>query len=90
MIEQGDDSIAQFYVSRTRSLKRATDWTYGFAELARGQREAIAASTRLSNPGCYPTGFLALVRPLVEAPFEAIQDLAVVASPCPRRRRSSA
>ena len=43
------------------------DWTYGFAEMASGQREAIAGSTRVSNPGCYPTGFIGLVRPLVSA-----------------------
>ena len=42
-------------------------WTYGFAELARGQRELIRSSRRISNPGCYPTGFLALTRPLVDA-----------------------
>ncbi len=39
-------------------------WVYGFAELRPGQREAIAGATRVSNPGCYPTGFLALVAPL--------------------------
>ncbi|WP_439470986.1 N-acetyl-gamma-glutamyl-phosphate reductase [Brevundimonas sp.] len=43
------------------------DWTYGFAEMAPGQRQAIAGSTRVSNPGCYPTGFIGLVRPLVSA-----------------------
>lgn len=43
------------------------DWVYGFAEMGEGQREAIAASTRVSNPGCYPTGFIALMRPLVKA-----------------------
>jgi N-acetyl-gamma-glutamyl-phosphate reductase len=32
-----------------------------------GQRAAIAASTRVSNPGCYPTGFIGLMRPLVKA-----------------------
>lgn len=42
-------------------------WTYGFAEMAPGQREKIGASTRVSNPGCYPTGFIGLVRPLVSA-----------------------
>jgi len=42
-------------------------WTYGFAEMAAGQRAAIAASTRVSNPGCYPTGFIGLMRPLVRA-----------------------
>jgi len=42
-------------------------WTYGFAEMDAGQRAAIAASTRVSNPGCYPTGFIGLMRPLVWA-----------------------
>jgi N-acetyl-gamma-glutamyl-phosphate reductase len=45
----------------------ADGWTYGFAEMDAGQRAKIAASKRVSNPGCYPTGFIALVRPLVEA-----------------------
>jgi len=43
------------------------DWTYGFPEMAAGQRDWIRGSKRISNPGCYPTGFIALVRPLVEA-----------------------
>jgi len=42
-------------------------WAYGFPEMAKDQRAKIAAATRVSNPGCYPTGFIALVRPLVEA-----------------------
>lgn len=42
-------------------------WTYGFAEMAPGQRGKIAGATRVSNPGCYPTGFIGLVRPLVSA-----------------------
>jgi N-acetyl-gamma-glutamyl-phosphate reductase len=41
-------------------------WTYGLPEMSGGQRDAIAASHRISNPGCWPTGFIALVRPLVE------------------------
>ncbi|ESQ82904.1 N-acetyl-gamma-glutamyl-phosphate reductase [Asticcacaulis sp. AC466] len=43
------------------------DWTYGFAEMAKGQRDEIRASKRITNPGCYATGFIALVRPLAEA-----------------------
>lgn len=43
------------------------EWTYGFPEMARGQREDIKVSKRISNPGCYPTGLIALMRPLVEA-----------------------
>ena len=43
------------------------DWVYGFPELAPGQRFAIAKAHRVSNPGCYPTGFLAAMKPLVAA-----------------------
>src|SRR6187402_347880 len=42
-------------------------WTYGFPELEPGARAQVAAASRVSNPGCYPTGFLALIRPLVRA-----------------------
>ena len=42
-------------------------WTYGFAEMTKGQRAAIAGAKRISNPGCYPTGAVGLIRPLVEA-----------------------
>ena len=42
-------------------------WTYGFAEMTAEHREKIAGATRVSNPGCYPTGFIGLVRPLVSA-----------------------
>src|SRR5262249_50316926 len=45
----------------------AKDWVYGFPELEPGQRARIAGAKRVSNPGCWPTGFLALVRPLVRA-----------------------
>ncbi len=45
----------------------APDWTYGFAEMAKGQAEAIASARKVSNPGCYSTGAIALVRPLVDA-----------------------
>jgi N-acetyl-gamma-glutamyl-phosphate reductase len=43
------------------------DWVYGFPEMSRGQAGAIAQARRVSNPGCYPTGAIALLRPLVEA-----------------------
>jgi len=42
-------------------------WTYGFPESAPGQREAIAASSRVTNPGCWSTGAIALLTPLVRA-----------------------
>jgi N-acetyl-gamma-glutamyl-phosphate reductase len=43
------------------------DWTYGFPEMAPGQAEQIANARRVTNPGCYPTGAVGLLRPLVQA-----------------------
>jgi len=45
----------------------AEGWVFGFPELAQGQREAIVKADRVSNPGCYATGAIALLRPLVDA-----------------------
>ena len=42
-------------------------WTYGFPEMAPGQDDRIAAAHRVANPGCYPTGAIGLLRPLVDA-----------------------
>src|SRR4051812_33816655 len=44
----------------------APGWVYGFAELAPEQRDAIAGAKKVANPGCYPTGAIALLRPLIE------------------------
>jgi N-acetyl-gamma-glutamyl-phosphate reductase len=45
----------------------APGWVYGFAELAPGHADRIANANRVANPGCYPTGAIALLRPLVDA-----------------------
>jgi len=45
----------------------APDWVYGFGELTKGQKNRIANAQYVANPGCYPTGALALLRPLREA-----------------------
>lgn len=45
----------------------APGWVYGFPELARGQADAVREAKLVSNPGCYPTGAIALLRPLVDA-----------------------
>jgi N-acetyl-gamma-glutamyl-phosphate reductase len=45
----------------------APGWAYGFPELAAGQAEAVAAASKVSNPGCHATGAIALLRPLVDA-----------------------
>ena len=45
----------------------APGWTYGFPELTPDQADKIRAARKVSNPGCYPTGAVALLRPLVDA-----------------------
>lgn len=45
----------------------ADGWTFGFPEMDAGQRDAIAAATYVSNPGCWSTCAIALIRPLVQA-----------------------
>jgi N-acetyl-gamma-glutamyl-phosphate reductase len=65
------EAVAMIANDRTRVIDASTahrvdpDWIYGFAEYRKGQRAAIAAARFVSNPGCYPTGFLGLVAPLV-------------------------
>ena len=52
-------------VDASTAHRVAPHWTYGFPEIV--GRDVVAASSRVSNPGCYPTGFLGLVTPLVRA-----------------------
>ncbi|MEP6011527.1 MAG: N-acetyl-gamma-glutamyl-phosphate reductase, partial [Parasphingorhabdus sp.] len=52
-------------IDASSAHRTADEWVYGFAEFREGQREAIANARFVSNPGCYPTGFLALIAPLI-------------------------
>lgn len=54
-------------VDASTAHRVAQGWTYGFAELDHAQRSKIMKAQRVANPGCYPTGAIALIRPLVEA-----------------------
>ncbi|MGL4728665.1 MAG: N-acetyl-gamma-glutamyl-phosphate reductase [Bosea sp. (in: a-proteobacteria)] len=54
-------------IDASTAHRTAPGWTYGFPELTKGHAKAVAKATRVSNPGCYPTGGIALIRPLVEA-----------------------
>lgn len=63
-LAEGVDAVI---IDASTAHRTAPGWTYGFPEMSDGQRAAIAASERISNPGCYPTGFIAIVRPLVHA-----------------------
>jgi N-acetyl-gamma-glutamyl-phosphate reductase len=67
------EAVAMTTSAATRIIDASTafridpDWAYGFAEFRTGQRERIASARLVSNPGCYPTGFLGLIAPLVAA-----------------------
>ncbi|HEY4067126.1 MAG TPA: N-acetyl-gamma-glutamyl-phosphate reductase [Burkholderiaceae bacterium] len=71
--EAAREAVASIRNPRVRvidaSSAHRTDaqWVYGFPEMAPGQSGRIAQARRVSNPGCYPTGAIALLRPLVEA-----------------------
>ena len=54
-------------VDASTAHRVAKGWVYGFAELDHGQADAIRKATRVANPGCYPTGAIALIRPLIDA-----------------------
>lgn len=52
-------------IDASSAHRTAPGWAYGLPELVDGQRSLIRASRFISNPGCYPTGFIALLAPLV-------------------------
>jgi N-acetyl-gamma-glutamyl-phosphate reductase len=54
-------------IDASTAHRTAEGWVFGFPELAPGQRDAVAGARRVSNPGCYATGAIALIRPLVDA-----------------------
>ena len=54
-------------IDASTAFRVADGWTYGFPELAKDQRQKLLDSRRISNPGCYPTGAIALLRPLIDA-----------------------
>lgn len=54
-------------IDASTAHRTAPDWVYGFPELSSGQAAEVARARRVSNPGCYPTGAIALIRPLVDA-----------------------
>ncbi len=54
-------------IDASTAHRTAGGWTYGFPELCAAQREAIAQSKRIANPGCHATGFISTCAPLVQA-----------------------
>jgi len=63
LAEQGNETTR--VIDTSTAHRTATDWAYGFAELEAGQRKKIASARFVSNPGCWSTGAIALLRPLV-------------------------
>ena len=54
-------------IDASTAHRTAPDWVFGFPELCVGQLDAVRTASRVSNPGCYATGAIALLRPLLDA-----------------------
>jgi N-acetyl-gamma-glutamyl-phosphate reductase len=63
----GMGSAAPKVLDASTAFRVAPDWIYGFPELVPDQADKIRSARKVSNPGCYPTGAVALLRPLVDA-----------------------
>ncbi|MVA25275.1 N-acetyl-gamma-glutamyl-phosphate reductase [Agrobacterium vitis] len=58
----GNNSVR--IIDTSTAFRVAKDWTYGFAEMDKDQGDKIRSARCVANPGCYPTGAIALIRPL--------------------------
>jgi len=54
-------------IDASTAHRTSPGWVYGFSELKPGHREAIRTANRVANPGCYATGAIALIRPLLDS-----------------------
>jgi N-acetyl-gamma-glutamyl-phosphate reductase len=63
----GMGASAPKILDASTAFRVAPDWAYGFPELAPDQADKIGNAGKVANPGCYPTGGIALLRPLVDA-----------------------
>lgn len=61
------ESATTRVIDASTAHRTAAGWTFGFHEITPNGRASLAGAMRVSNPGCYSTGFLALVRPLIAA-----------------------
>jgi N-acetyl-gamma-glutamyl-phosphate reductase len=61
------DNPAVRVIDASSAHRTSAGWTYGFPELDAAQPQRIANARRVSNPGCYPTGAIGLLRPLITA-----------------------
>jgi N-acetyl-gamma-glutamyl-phosphate reductase len=63
----GMGATAPKILDASTAFRVAPDWAYGFPELTADQADKIRKAKKVANPGCYPTGAIALLRPLVDA-----------------------
>ncbi|HUD50047.1 N-acetyl-gamma-glutamyl-phosphate reductase [Parvibaculum sp.] len=61
------DNPAVRVIDASSAHRTAPGWTFGFPEMSDRQRQEISGAKRVTNPGCYPTGAIALIKPLVRA-----------------------
>jgi N-acetyl-gamma-glutamyl-phosphate reductase len=66
-LTKANGGIGPKIIDASTAHRTTAGWVYGFPELAAGQRDAVAQARRVGNPGCYATGAIALIRPLVDA-----------------------
>lgn len=66
-LTRANGGIGPKIIDASTAHRTAPGWVYGFPELAPGQREAVVKAQRVGNPGCYATGAIALMRPLIDA-----------------------
>ncbi|MCA3573772.1 MAG: N-acetyl-gamma-glutamyl-phosphate reductase [Aestuariivirga sp.] len=64
MIDPGSQTRV---IDASTAFRTAEGWAYGMPEISKLHRAKIAAASRVANPGCYPQGLIALVRPLINA-----------------------
>ncbi len=62
-----NQGIGPKIIDASTAHRTAPGWVFGFPELVAGQKDAVAQARRVANPGCYATGAIALIRPLVDA-----------------------
>jgi N-acetyl-gamma-glutamyl-phosphate reductase len=66
-LEKATGKMGPKIIDASTAHRTMAGWVFGFPELMHGQKEAVAQSRRVANPGCYATGAIALIRPLVDA-----------------------
>jgi N-acetyl-gamma-glutamyl-phosphate reductase len=67
MLAEGLGNAGPRILDASTAHRVAPGWVYGFPEMVPGQAERITSARKVANPGCYPTGAIALIRPLVDA-----------------------